>query len=82
MLCRCGARGCLETVAGLEALRRSGAAVAAAALGRAIAAAVNLFDLPAVVLGGVYARPDLAAELVPRVARRWPSTSSRRPGLR
>ncbi|WP_344664251.1 ROK family protein [Catenulispora yoronensis] len=68
VLCRCGARGCLETVAGLEALRRSGAAVAAAALGRAIAAAVNLFDLPAVVLGGVYARPDLAAELVPRVA--------------
>lgn len=66
--CRCGARGCLETVAGLEALRRDGPQAAASALGRAAAAAVNLFDLPAVVLGGVYARPEYA-ELVPGVER-------------
>ncbi|MFL6113288.1 MAG: ROK family protein [Catenulispora sp.] len=68
LACRCGARGCLETVAGLEALRRRGPQAAATALGRAVAAAVNLFDLPAVILGGVYARPDLAAVLVPAVA--------------
>jgi predicted NBD/HSP70 family sugar kinase len=60
-LCRCGARGCLETVAGLEALRRDGPEAAASALGRAAAAAVNLLDLPAVVLGGAYARPEFAA---------------------
>ncbi|WP_370372350.1 ROK family protein [Catenulispora sp. GP43] len=66
--CRCGARGCLETVAGLEALRRDRPEAAASALGRAAAAAVNLFDLPAVVLGGVYARPEFAA-LVPGVEK-------------
>jgi predicted NBD/HSP70 family sugar kinase len=66
--CRCGARGCLETVAGLEALRRTGPEAAAPALGRAVAAAVNLLDLPAVVLGGVYARPEFAA-LIPGVER-------------
>ncbi|WP_370349660.1 ROK family protein [Catenulispora sp. EB89] len=66
--CRCGARGCLETVAGLEALRRDGPEVAASALGRAAAAAVNLLDLPAVVLGGAYARPEFAA-LVPGVEK-------------
>ncbi|WP_370380616.1 ROK family protein [Catenulispora sp. GAS73] len=66
--CRCGARGCLETVAGLEALRRDGPEAAASALGRAAAAAVNLLDLPAVVLGGAYARPEFAA-LVPGVEK-------------
>ncbi|WP_344657437.1 ROK family protein [Catenulispora subtropica] len=62
--CRCGARGCLETVAGLEALRRTGPEAAANPLGRAVAGAVNLLDLPAVVLGGVYARPEFAAALL------------------
>ena len=66
--CRCGARGCLETVAGLEALLRDGPEAAAPALGRAAAAAVNLLDLPAVVLGGAYARPEYAA-LVPGVEK-------------
>lgn len=66
--CRCGARGCLETVAGLEALRRDGPEAAASALGRAAAAAVNLLDLPAVVLGGAYALPEFA-ELVPGVEK-------------
>ncbi|NUP49271.1 MAG: ROK family protein, partial [Catenulispora sp.] len=65
--CRCGALGCLETVAGLEALRRTGPEAAADALGRAVATAVNLLDLPAVVLGGVYARPEFAAALLPGV---------------
>lgn len=66
-LCRCGALGCLETVAGLEALQRTGPEAAADALGRAVATAVNLLDLPAVVLGGVYARPEFAAALLPGV---------------
>jgi predicted NBD/HSP70 family sugar kinase len=65
--CRCGARGCLETVAGLEALLRTGPEAAAGALGRAVATAVNLLDLPAVVLGGVYARPEFAGVLLPAV---------------
>ena len=56
--CRCGARGCLETVAGLESLadvKRAGSG-----LGRAIAATVNLLDVGTVVLGGVYAaRPEI-----------------------
>lgn len=66
--CRCGARGCLETVAGLEALRRDGPEAAASALGRAASAAINLLDLPAVVLGGAYALPEFAA-LVPGVEK-------------
>ncbi|WP_052442358.1 ROK family protein [Streptacidiphilus neutrinimicus] len=61
--CRCGARGCLETVAGLDALRSpdpDASERAGSGLGRAIAAAVNLYDLDTVVLGGAYAqRPDL-----------------------
>lgn len=89
--CRCGGRGCLEQVAGQEALLRSAGAGsvdelvadpgpalprAAAALGIALAAAVNLLDVPAVVLGGLYARlgPALrdavAAELAGRVVSR------------
>ena len=68
-LCRCGARGCLETVAGLEALRLTGPEAAAPALGRAVATAVNLLDVPAVVLGGVYARPEFAKALLPGVRR-------------
>jgi predicted NBD/HSP70 family sugar kinase len=68
-LCRCGALGCLETVAGLEALQRTGPEAAAPALGRAVATAVNLLDMPAVVLGGVYARPEFAADLLPGVER-------------
>lgn len=57
-LCRCGAHGCLETVAGLEAL--DDLPRAGAGLGRAIAAALNLLDLGTVVLGGSYAgHPEL-----------------------
>jgi predicted NBD/HSP70 family sugar kinase len=58
----------LETVAGLEALRRDGPEAAASALGRAASAAINLLDLPAVVLGGAYALPEFAA-LVPGVEK-------------
>jgi predicted NBD/HSP70 family sugar kinase len=69
--CHCGGRGCLETVAGLEALLCAagatdldalGAARPAAvrtvgrALGIALAGAVHLLDVPAVVLGGSYPR--------------------------
>ncbi|HVK22389.1 MAG TPA: ROK family transcriptional regulator [Actinokineospora sp.] len=53
--CHCGARGCLETVAGTEALERGDLERAAAGLGMAVSAAVNLLDVPVVVLGGVYA---------------------------
>lgn len=100
--CRCGARGCLEQVAGLdwilsqagldaapapgadavapllEALEaddpRAVAAVerAAGALGEGVAALVNLFDVDAVVLGGVFAPlfPWLSAPLQAVVDRR------------
>jgi predicted NBD/HSP70 family sugar kinase len=69
--CSCGGRGCLEQVAGQEALlRRVRAAdvdalitrpgpvpaVAGRALGIALAAAINLFDVPTVLLGGLYAQ--------------------------
>jgi predicted NBD/HSP70 family sugar kinase len=111
-VCGCGARGCLEQVAGQEALIRNaklagaiststaepdGAvaqleALAAAgdprvrrmlseagtALGVALSDAVNVLDVPTVVLGGIYARlgpwltESLSAELDGRViSRRW-----------
>ncbi|MGD9986761.1 ROK family protein, partial [Pseudonocardia sp.] len=69
--CTCGGTGCLETVAGTAALLRAAAVpdvdalvarpgaaldVAGAALGIALAGAVNLLDVPAVVLGGTYGR--------------------------
>ncbi|HLU56837.1 MAG TPA: ROK family transcriptional regulator [Pseudonocardia sp.] len=57
--CHCGGRGCLETVAGLEALTGPEAGPEAVreagrALGIALAGAVHLLDVPAVVLGGGY----------------------------
>ncbi|MFG3255929.1 ROK family protein [Streptomyces sp. NPDC048172] len=97
--CRCGARGCLETVAGREALQRAAGvatgelgprlaagdaravgAVRAAGrlLGTALASVVNAVGVPAVVLGGDYARlepwlrPPLEGELAARVlTARW-----------
>ncbi|MGD9955021.1 MAG: ROK family protein [Candidatus Nanopelagicales bacterium] len=100
--CRCGARGCLEQVAGLDWILRSAGlrtstspgadatptllaaladgeprAVAAvedagASLGVGVAAIVNLFDVDAVVLGGVYAPlfPWLEAPVRAAVERR------------
>jgi predicted NBD/HSP70 family sugar kinase len=64
--CRCGADGCLEQYAGLEAILREAGATsleqigaplrgAADALGLALAAVVNLLDLDTIVLGGSYA---------------------------
>lgn len=64
--CRCGARGCLEQYAGLEAiLREAGVPAleriaaplpeAGGALGLALAAVVNLLDVDTIVLGGLYA---------------------------
>ncbi|GAB3804830.1 ROK family protein [Micromonospora zhanjiangensis] len=70
--CRCGATGCLEQYAGQEALA-AGEPRAAAALGIALSAAVNLLDVPVVVLGGAYAtyfdrlRDGIEAELRRRV---------------
>ncbi|TQM38597.1 ROK family transcriptional regulator [Pseudonocardia cypriaca] len=55
--CHCGGRGCLETVAGLEALaagRPEAVGAAGRALGIALTGAVHLLDVPAVVLGGSY----------------------------
>ncbi|MEU8660682.1 ROK family protein [Actinoplanes philippinensis] len=52
--CRCGARGCLEQYAGQEALARD-EQLAAAALGIALSAVINLLDVPVIVLGGAYA---------------------------
>ena len=97
-VCGCGARGCLEPLAGLDAIMRAAgldhdtplrtlcdrladgdvAAVAAVRdagrwLGIALAAVVNLVDVPCVVLGGSYAelapwlRDAIARELEQRV---------------
>ena len=70
--CRCGANGCLEQYAGQEALAADEPR-AAAALGIALSAAVNLLDVPVIVLGGAYAayfdrlRDGIEAELRRRV---------------
>ncbi|WP_159623271.1 ROK family transcriptional regulator [Ruania rhizosphaerae] len=100
--CRCGATGCLETVAGTDALleaaglpgasmaelaerlvtgeaqARAAVERAATALGQALAAFVNLVDVPTIVLGNTLAqltealRPGIEAELGTRVlAARW-----------
>ena len=70
--CRCGATGCLEQYAGQEAMAAD-PATAAAALGIALSAVVNLLDIDAIVLGGGYAaalpqlRTGIEAELKRRV---------------
>jgi len=70
--CRCGANGCLEQYAGQEAVEAD-PDLAAAALGIALAAVVNLLDLGVIVLGGGYApefdrlRDGIEAELRRRV---------------
>ncbi|GAB2596676.1 sugar kinase [Paractinoplanes abujensis] len=56
--CRCGANGCLEQYAGQEAVAAD-PELAAAALGIALSAVVNLLDLGVIVLGGGYA-PEFA----------------------
>jgi predicted NBD/HSP70 family sugar kinase len=75
--CRCGARGCLEQLAGQEAILRA-AGAAGRALGLALSATVNLVDPGTVVLGGLYAtlepwlREPLLAELSERaITQRW-----------
>jgi predicted NBD/HSP70 family sugar kinase len=89
--CHCGGRGCLETAAGLEALlgaagvtdldalvtaRPAAVRAAGRALGVALAGAVNLLDVPTVVLGGSYSRcgplllDTVRAELAERVFAR------------
>lgn len=71
--CRCGARGCLEVYAGLQALSERGPDAVAAALGTALAGVLNVLDVGTVVLGGAYAEqasalaPGIAAELAERV---------------
>ena len=52
--CRCGSIGCLEQYAGQEAVAAD-PALAAAALGIALSAVVNLLDIGVIVLGGGYA---------------------------
>jgi predicted NBD/HSP70 family sugar kinase len=70
--CRCGANGCLEQYAGQEAMAAD-ADRAAAALGIALSAVVNLLDIGVIVLGGGYApvfgrlAPGIEAELQRRV---------------
>jgi predicted NBD/HSP70 family sugar kinase len=64
--CRCGAHGCLEQYAGLEAILREAGVPSVdridkplresgGALGLALAAVVNLLDVDTIVLGGSYA---------------------------
>jgi predicted NBD/HSP70 family sugar kinase/biotin operon repressor len=88
--CSCGGHGCLEQLAGRTALLRlsgttdtdefvasPGPAISAAgrALGIALSAAINLLDIPTVVLGGLYARlgPPLANALTAELRDRVPS---------
>jgi predicted NBD/HSP70 family sugar kinase len=52
--CRCGSNGCLEQYAGQAAVAAD-PELAAAALGIALSAVVNLLDLGVIVLGGAYA---------------------------
>lgn len=105
-VCGCAARGCLEAVAGQDALlRRAGitdlppsrsigtlaeqlasgdaaatdaVATAGHALGIALAAVVNVVDVPAVVLGGCYAtlEPWLVAPLREELASRVVSATT------
>jgi predicted NBD/HSP70 family sugar kinase len=65
--CRCGSRGCLEQYAGKHTMRSE--EEAATALGVALAGAVNLLDLPVVILGGHLATlvPLIEKELFARV---------------
>ncbi|WP_436499859.1 ROK family protein [Actinokineospora sp. HUAS TT18] len=80
--CHCGARGCLETVAGTEALERGDLERAAAGLGIAVSAAVNLLDVPVVVLGGAYtalAEADKLAALVQRTVAEHVVSASWKP---
>jgi predicted NBD/HSP70 family sugar kinase len=67
--CRCGANGCLEVLAGQEALEARGPDAVASTLGTALAGVLNVLDISTVVLGGVYAEhaealiPTITAEL-------------------
>ncbi|MEY7970361.1 ROK family protein [Saccharomonospora xinjiangensis] len=108
--CSCGAVGCLERLAGQDAIlgsagaddvddlvsrldageRTAVAAVRSAGrlLGSALSAVVNLLDIPAIVLGGTYARlypwlaDPLSAELSCRVlVSRWRPVEVRRSAL-
>jgi predicted NBD/HSP70 family sugar kinase len=93
--CNCGGRGCLEQLAGQEAMLRlagvadvdalvgaPGAALATAAraLGIALTAVVNLVDVTDVVLGGFYAR--LGSELRTAVAAELRTRVPTRPDVR
>ena len=71
--CRCGARGCLEVLAGQEALAARGPMAVATALGTALAGVLNVLDIGTILLGGAYAEhasallPGIRAELAERV---------------
>lgn len=66
--CTCGARGCLETVAGLRSGADEGAV--ATALATALRSVVHLIDPEAIVLGGTFARrgPSFAASIQDQLA--------------
>jgi predicted NBD/HSP70 family sugar kinase len=68
--CACGARGCLETVAGTgRPATRAGHTAVADALAVALRSVVHVLDPQAVVLGGSFAAagPDLAAAVADRL---------------
>jgi predicted NBD/HSP70 family sugar kinase len=84
--CRCGSNGCLEQYAGQDAVAAD-PALAAAALGIALSAVVNLLDIGVIVLGGGYApafpqlREGIAAELKRRVLTAELSPVTLRPAV-
>lgn len=73
--CSCGGRGCLEQLAGQEAVLRTGVADVARALGVALVGVINLFDVPTILLGGLYAQlgPRLQAAVTTELRTRLPS---------
>ncbi len=81
--CPCGSRGCLERYAGLGALRRD-VQRAGWALGVALAAVVNLLDIPTIVLGGqlAHAADALRPHLLRQLERRVLSSPWRAPDVR
>lgn len=107
--CHCGSRGCLEQLAGKEALLRVAGSstldqlreaalsgdpraltsldLAGSALGNALVSVLNVIDIHAVVLGGVYTRfapwlvPPVTRELHRRVSAPWTSVAVLESGL-
>lgn len=86
-LCRCGKRGCLETVAGIEALAEADPAQldrAAAAVGTVLGAAVMILNPDLIVVGGRVPaeRPEVLALIEAAVHEGTAGSAGSRPEVR